>query len=268
MFKNFIITIILGWSFLGFSQTPLTDPYQPPQTVADQIAVRMLPGFHANSNDGNYVNGEFFRAKIGHPLADNIPPPVVHNPSSGENYVYSRTYLAPVTESNPYAPQIQSIQYFDGLGRPKQSVAIKASPTGKDLVTPIVYDGFGRQHLDYLPIPQSGTTNGQIYPQTPQTNPNSPIPFPVPDTGNFYQGEKIYSEKKLEYSPLDRITQQIQVGTAWQNKPVNFGYETNGVNEVYKFITTTTWPNDATNSTLTKGIYGANQLALQKHRNR
>ncbi|WP_454046721.1 DUF6443 domain-containing protein [Chryseobacterium sp. Marseille-Q8038] len=36
------------------------------------------------------------------------------------------------------------------MGRPKQIVNVKASPLGKDVVTPIVYDGFGRQVLDYL----------------------------------------------------------------------------------------------------------------------
>lgn len=86
--------------------------------------------------------------------------------STTENYVYSRTYLEAVTASDSTAKQVQGIQYFDGLGRPKQSIAIKASPLGRDIVTPIVYDGFGRQTRDYLPIPQSSTTNGTIYTQS------------------------------------------------------------------------------------------------------
>ncbi|RZK65641.1 MAG: hypothetical protein EOO92_26135, partial [Pedobacter sp.] len=112
------------------------------------------------------------------------------NSVTTENYVYNRQYLDATATSNNDTKQVQSVTYFDGLGRPKQSIAIKASPTGKDIVTPIVYDGFGRQHLDYLPIPQNSTTNGQIYQQTQQTNPNIPTPFPVADTGNFYKGDK------------------------------------------------------------------------------
>ena len=158
--------------------------------------------------------------------------------STNENYVFSRTYLDATSSSNTSTKQVQSVTYFDGLGRPKQSVAIESSPTGKDIVTPIVYDEFGRQRLEYLPTPQSGTTYGQIYQQTQQTNPNTPIPFPVADSGNFYQGEKIYSEKKLENSPLDRLQQQIQVGSAWSNKPVAFTYEANADSEVKKYVAT------------------------------
>lgn len=83
--------------------------------------------------------------------------------STTENYVYSRTYLEAVTASDSTAKQVQGIQYFDGLGRPKQSIAIKASPLGRDIVTPIVYDGFGRQTRDYLPIPQSSNKWNDIY---------------------------------------------------------------------------------------------------------
>ncbi|HCR75487.1 MAG TPA: hypothetical protein DIW37_03570, partial [Chryseobacterium sp.] len=65
--------------------------------------------------------------------------------SSLENYIYSKTYLEPVTTSSTTAKQIETVQYFDGLGRPKQVVNVKASPGGKDVVQHIEYDGFGRQ---------------------------------------------------------------------------------------------------------------------------
>ncbi|MEN2436889.1 DUF6443 domain-containing protein, partial [Weeksellaceae bacterium A-14] len=65
--------------------------------------------------------------------------------SGTENYIYSRTYLDATSTSSASKKQIQSVTYYDGLGRPKQTIAIKASPTQKDVVTPIVYDGYGRQ---------------------------------------------------------------------------------------------------------------------------
>ena len=130
--------------------------------------------------------------------------------STTENYVYSRTYLEAVTTSSTTAKQVQSIQYFDGLGRPKQSIAIKATPKGNDLVTPIIYDGFGRQTRDYLPVPQSSTSNGALYTQNSDL-----VAYPVTDATNFYNSEKIYSEKNLENSPLDRVMQQYQVGNDW-----------------------------------------------------
>ncbi len=153
----------------------------------------------------------------------------------GENYIQSKTYL----DYNGTTPSktSETVQYFDGLGRPKQVVNVKASPLGKDVVTHIEYDQFGRQVKDYLPVPQSGTLNGGIIPNPLSNASNSP-----------YGSEKIYSEKILENSPLNRLQQQIQVGNDWSTKPVKFGYEANVLNEVYQHMTTTTWENGATKS--------------------
>ncbi|WP_353146863.1 DUF6443 domain-containing protein, partial [Chryseobacterium sp.] len=145
-----------------------------------------------------------------------------------ENYVQTKTYLdyngTTVTKSS------ETVQYFDGLGRPKQVVGVKASPLGKDVVTHIEYDPFGRPTKDFLPIPQSGTQNGAIYTS------------PLNNASSVYGSEKIYSEKILENSPLDRIQQQIQVGNDWTGKPVKFEYDAN-IHEDYvrKYETTTTW---------------------------
>ncbi|WP_455423347.1 DUF6443 domain-containing protein, partial [Chryseobacterium shigense] len=59
---------------------------------------------------------------------------------------------------------------------------------------------------------------------------------------SIYGSEKIYAEKVVENSPLDRIQQQIQVGNDWAGKPVKFDYATNIVEDyVRKYKTTTTW---------------------------
>jgi hypothetical protein len=161
-----------------------------------------------------------------------------------ENYVYSKTCL-----DADCVKKAETVQYFDGLGRAKQVVNVKASPQGKDIVTHVEYDGFGRQTKDFLPVPQAGTNNGAIYAS------------PLANASATYGSEKIYSEKILESSPLDRIQQQIQVGTDWATHPVAFGYDTNTASEVKKYTSTTTWSNGATNSVLTTtGNYGANQL--------
>ncbi|RKS98125.1 DUF6443 domain-containing protein [Chryseobacterium defluvii] len=149
-------------------------------------------------------------------------------PSSTENYVYTKTYLSDPTAGTPKTSE--TIQYFDGLGRPKQIVNVKASPQGKDVVSHVEYDGFGRQVKDYLPVPQSGTQNGAIYTS------------PLGNASTIYGGEKIYAEKILENSPLDRPLQQIQVGNEWTNKPVNFEYGTNIENDnIKRYETVTTW---------------------------
>ncbi|WP_414843972.1 DUF6443 domain-containing protein, partial [Chryseobacterium sp. IT-36CA2] len=167
-------------------------------------------------------------------------------PSITENYIFSKTCLDAACVKNAL-----TVQYFDGLGRPKQIVNVKASPLGRDVVTPIKYDQFGRQVQEYLPIPQGGTLNGAITPD-PLSNVSS----------TPYGSEKIYSEKILENSPLDRIQQQIQVGTDWSTKPVKFEYDANKTTEeVRKFTTVTTWENGATKSVLAEDwLYTDNQL--------
>ncbi|PZR20628.1 MAG: hypothetical protein DI535_29685, partial [Citrobacter freundii] len=255
-----------AWSILGFSQTTnLTDSYQPPQTVMN-VEVRMLPGFHADSKNIYYNNGAAFVAKYKNydpnnpdPVITN--PPVAYSPASGENYIYTRTYLAPVTTSNNYAPQVQSITYFDGLGRAKQNIAIKSTPGGNDLVTPIIYDCFGRQVRDYMPIPQTSSTNGGIYSQSSDCS-DTANAFPVSDASGFYQGERIYSKKVLESSPLDRIQQQVQPGTDWQGHPVNYDYQTNTATDVLLFSTETQTRNGAfyTYELKVNGFYPASTL--------
>ncbi|MCC3217105.1 RHS repeat-associated core domain-containing protein [Chryseobacterium sp. X308] len=186
---------------------------------------------------------------IGALLLSNITYAQLSTISSSENYIQSKTYLdyngTTATKSS------ESVQYFDGLGRPKQVVNVKASPLGRDVVTHIEYDPFGRQVKDYLPVPQLSTSNGNYY-----SGPLGVYP-------NTYGNEKIYSEKVLESSPLDRILEQKQVGNDWNGKSVKFGYDTNGLNEVYQYISTTSWINGATKSALSLSsatVYAPNQL--------
>ncbi|PWW30650.1 DUF6443 domain-containing protein [Chryseobacterium sp. AG844] len=171
-----------------------------------------------------------------------------------ENYVYTRTYLEPKTQSDSNAKQIQAIQYFDGLGRAKQTINIKASPKGRDIVTPFTYDYYGKPTRDYLPVPQSGTQNGKIYSQN-----SLAVDFPVGDPEAIYSGERPFTEKVLEKSPLDRLQQQIQVGNDWASKPVTFKYESNKNGEVKKYTATFSYTTFVAKLILSAS-YGSGQL--------
>jgi len=180
--------------------------------------------------------------------------------SNTENYIYSKTYLDYDAVTGLPTKTSETVQYFDGLGRPKQVVNVKASPQGKDVVTPILYDGFGRQVRDYLPVPQQGTQNGAIY-----TQGSALVDFPVGDPAGVYTNEKAFVHKNLENSPLDRVLSQVQPGTAWQGKPVQFGYDANTVEDaVKKYTTVTTWVNGATSSQISQST---NYLAAQLYKN-
>ncbi|WP_336732952.1 DUF6443 domain-containing protein, partial [Chryseobacterium sp. VD8] len=147
--------------------------------------------------------------------------------SQNENYIQSQSCL-----NDDCSRKSETITYFDGLGRPKQIISVKATPGGKDLVTPVTYDGFGRQVKTILPVP-AATQNSSIHTGiTDETAANS-----------YYGVSNAYSEKEMENSPLDRVLQQASPGEPWKMSSGHtrkLKYETNLGTEVKKFITSTT----------------------------
>ncbi|MCZ2336804.1 MAG: DUF6443 domain-containing protein [Chitinophagales bacterium] len=165
---------------------------------------------------------------------------------STENYVFARTYLDYDTITNQATKVVEAVTYYDGLGRPKQSINIKASPTGKDVVTTIPYDGFGRQVDSWLPAPMA-SLNGAIQ-----------AGVETAAVGFYNNDPKPFSRKKLENSPLDRIDSLVQAGSAWSDYPVIFDYGTNK-NEVKNY--TATFDYTTFTSTLSlNGLRAANTL--------
>ncbi|WPO90227.1 DUF6443 domain-containing protein [Chryseobacterium sp. HR92] len=166
------------------------------------------------------------------------------NATTTENYVYTKTCL-----DGDCIKKTEAIQYFDGLGRTKQTVGIKATPSGRDIVNYIEYDEFGRLAKEYLPIPQNSTQNGAFY-----SNPLANAP-------SVFGQEKIYSEKKFENSPLSRVDKITPLGNDWALHPVQMAYSANIAGEVKKFTVINSWVNEATSSQLIEnGTYSANQL--------
>lgn len=65
--------------------------------------------------------------------------PALFSQSSDQNYIVKRVML----DKNGVS-YIDKIDYFDGLGRPMQTVMKGISPSGKDIVTLQEYDALGR----------------------------------------------------------------------------------------------------------------------------
>ena len=102
---------------------------------------------------------------------------------------------------------VQTTQYFDGLGRQVQTVAMQQSPQMKDLVTFMQYDDFGREAYKYLPYVAS--TNDGNYKNTA-----------VADQYNFnavqFPGEQYYyGQVNFEPSPLNRVLSSMAPGMSW-----------------------------------------------------
>ncbi len=170
------------------------------------------------------------------------------SPTGTQNYIYTKNCL-----DADCIKKAETVQYFDGLGRPKQIVGIKASPAQKDVVGHIEYDPDGRVSKSYLPVPQAGTQNGAFY-EDPLSHATDP---------EIYGSEKIYSKQVLENLPLARVKEAYPVGEAWKDKPVTYSYHTNiSANEVKKYSISTTWTEGRTHSQLafTGAYYPVNTL--------
>ena len=133
-----------------------------------------------------------------------------------------------------YNTKAESISYFDGLGRPLQTVITKGSATQKDIVSPVEYDALGREIKKYLPYADiTSTTFGSYKTDWTTRQPT------------FYNGQlagvstdaMAYVQTVLEPSPLNRPLAQGAPGTVWQpnmadaydasKKTVRIKYEVN-----------------------------------------
>ncbi len=116
-----------------------------------------------------------------------------------------------------------SKSFSDAMGRADQSIAIQASPTKQDIITPVEYDEQGRQAKSFLPY-TAVSLNGAYH-----ENALDNSVYANSDQYKFYQvaDDKItndthpYSETIMENSPMNRIIEQGAAGTAWQ--PVGEG---------------------------------------------
>ncbi|WP_308759630.1 DUF6443 domain-containing protein [uncultured Bacteroides sp.] len=127
-----------------------------------------------------------------------------------QNYVRTRMML-----DEAAGKYMDKIEYFDGLGRPFQTVLKKASGSGGNLVTLQEYDVAGREASSWLPI-----TSSDEY--------VAPATFKGSAPGNYGNDSRPYSQPVYEASSLSRIAKQYGPGAAWYNgHPVSTDYLAN-----------------------------------------
>ena len=130
------------------------------------------------------------------------------------NYVRIRDILKPGAPDSAAAYGLtsasdvaQNTQYFDGLGRPTQTVSMMQSPLQKDIVSLNIYDEFGRETTKYLPY-TAATTDGN-YKMTAFTD-----AFTFNKT-QFAGEQYYYSQVNFEPSPSSRPVANLSPGLNW-----------------------------------------------------
>lgn len=178
------------------------------------LSITLSPGFST-------APGQFFSAIITEgctPLATSL--------SNDQNYIVTYTprvagITKPADPNNTTCQVMASIQYFDGLGRSLQVVGLKASPTFRDLVTPMAFDAFGREDKKYLPYSGTVASNNGSYKTSAlteqagfYTDPANPAGWNSPGVVSIPGAA--FSKTVFEASPLNRVLEQGAPGAVWQ----------------------------------------------------
>ena len=130
--------------------------------------------------------------------------------NSDQNYICTRLML----HERDTSKYIETVQYYDGLGRPFMKVQKGITPNHSNLVTLQEYDDFGREARSWLP---QATTSDYL----------DPVSFKS-SVSDFYNGDtRPYTDLVYESSPLNRIIQQHTPGDAWSSHPTFTSYLTN-----------------------------------------
>lgn len=216
-FKDFI------WTYDYFTNTPLV---QKITNIDGQFTTFIYDKFRrvtkATARNGAVVTDYFYTYKDVNQANKNwIETKTTFNTAIGGTLGYNITSKT-------------ARQYFDGLGRPIQSVAVANSPTSKDVVSAVDYDNQGREWKKYEPY-ESLNSNGN---------------FVAVPTGQLFT--------KLEYepSPLSRIWKVTAADLNWAGKPTITEYSGNSANEAYNMQGTALMPANSLNKVKTTDADG------------
>ncbi|MBO5612560.1 MAG: hypothetical protein J5918_08195, partial [Prevotella sp.] len=159
--------------------------------------------------------------------------------TSSCNYVKSETML----DSLGVRRQT-TVQYYDGLGRPTQSVTNALGGNGTYMATLKELDALDRETRSWLP---------QVVPSVDYVSPNDFI--------NSASASGTYPYADNTYDALDRLVQSCGAGAEWHTagKSANKVYSTNKQNEVRKYSA----PLEK-NSLADKGYYDACTLEVEE----
>ena len=159
-------------------------------------------------------------------------------PDQNRNYIHTMVYrealgASPDRATLDVSQVSDQIAYFDGLGRPSQTVAFRQSSSKQDIVVPVVYDALGRQDRQILPY--VGESNGSFKPNALAAQEAFYLNSVSPEMRDSFP----FSRTVFEASPLNRVLEQGAPGEVWQpvegstsGRTIKYDYLTNIQDEV------------------------------------
>ena len=191
-----------NWSIKSGNELTMTDPFNAVITLSDFQVGETILELRVTDDAGESATDE---VRI-----------VINDPPNNNNYVRASTIrregMTSLSSSNQQNRALSSVRtsFYDGLGRPRQTMLHRASTSGNDLITPITYDAYGRQEKNYLPYVHApanmepdaaALTNQKTYNDARYGGNN---------------GDYAFSQTLFEPSPLNRPLKQAAPGKAWQ----------------------------------------------------
>lgn len=176
-----------------------------------------------------------------------------------QNLNYSHIKTQTMMDENDPNKYLEVIQYYDGLGRPVQTVQVGATHRNNSLVTLQEYDANGRIHHTWLPAIIQGiykdfTDITSLKPTAIASNLNDPNPF---------------TETRYEASPLNRVTEQYGPGADWHNSGSSnkVSYSTNELTGDLSCLYFKVIGNGLSTLLTRSGVYDARELYVIKTTN-
>lgn len=113
------------------------------------------------------------------------------------------------------ADKMQQIGYFDGLGRPVQTVITQGATGNKDIITPVEYDGYGREIKKFLPYADINNSNHGSFRSSAYAD--QEYYYNTSNTGSDAPKDvNPFSQTFHEFSPYSYVKEAGAQGQTWQ----------------------------------------------------
>ena len=164
---------------------------------------------------------------------------------ASHNYVRTRSMLDEMG-----GKYLDKVEYFDGLGRPFQTVLKKVTASNSNLVTLQEYDVAGRAVNSWLPIVSSAEYV-------------APASFKSSAPGNYGNDSRPYGQPVYEASPLNRTVKEYGPGAAWHGgHSVNTDYLANSTANAQ--LNCINYGVSSAGALTSNGSYASGQLSVVK----
>ena len=164
---------------------------------------------------------------------------------ASHNYVRTRSML-----DETGGKYLDKVEYFDGLGRPFQTVLKKVTASNSNLVTLQEYDVAGRAVNSWLPIVSSAEYV-------------APAAFKSSAPSNYGNDSRPYGQPVYEASPLNRTVKEYGPGAAWHGgHSVNTDYLANSTANAQ--LNCINYSVSSAGALTSNGSYASGQLSVVK----